>query len=538
MSRLLRTRYLVVLLAAVLVVALGVGVGVLLKPKSTPQGKLLVLLTVDAPLAQHATSQEERAVGLRLLPSGKGSNWLSVPVPTTRVALPGNWTAPNSDSLFLATVPAQEYRAAELELQGSSGSRLDDSQTLLMKVAKTGLTPLLFTFRVSQTNPAGSASAVAAAAAYGGNDEVNFGLEVAQGKVMSLPSVPLVNQAGQTVSLKQYRGKVLVVASFLTECQETCPLVAAALLQLQHLLNQQHLQNQVQIVEVSQDPGDDTPAILTKYQKYFSLPWPLLTGTSVNVSQFWSQLKVPPVQAQAWDGPAPIDMFTGQKEPFNLIHASVVDVVNPQGYVVSELEDQPTLSASTIPQVIYKYLDAQGQQEEKAGGSWTPESLLGEVTPILERNGTYTKLPNTKGAVTVGKPAPDFSLASSAGDSVALSQEAGHPVLIDFWATWCTNCQADMKLVAQTAQQYRSQGLRVLLVDFEENRATAVKFLKGLDIDLPTLLDRNGQVAQDYGVPGLPVAVFINGSGTVTAIQVGQLDQAEVDHDVPSALGK
>ncbi|HVC23452.1 MAG TPA: redoxin domain-containing protein [Candidatus Dormibacteraeota bacterium] len=537
MSRLLRPRYLVVLLAAVLVVALGVGAGVLLRPKSTSQGKLLVLLTVDVPLAQHARSQEERAVGLRLLPSAQGSSWISVTVPVTKVALPGNWTAPNSDSLFLATVPAQGYRAAELEMQATSGRRLDDSRKLVMKVAKTGLTPLLFTFRVGQASPAGSPATVTAAAAYGGNDEVNFGLEVAQGKVMSLPSLPLVNQAGQTVSLNQYRGKVLIVASFLTECQETCPLVAAALLQLQHLLKQQHLQNQVQIVEVSQDPEDDTPAILTKYQKYFSLPWPLLTGTSANVNQFWSQLKVPPVQAQAWDGPAPVDTFTGQKEPYNLIHASVVDVVNPQGYVVSELEDQPTLSLTTIPTVIYKYLDAQGQQEEKAGGSWTPESLLGEVTPILERDGTYTKLPNAGGAATVGKPAPDFSLTSSAGGSVALSQEAGQPVLIDFWATWCTNCQADMKLVAQTAQKYRAQGLRVLLVDFEEDRATALKFLKKLGIGLPTLLDRNGQVAQDYGVPGLPVAVFTNRAGTVTAIQVGQLDQAEVDQDVPAALG-
>ncbi len=537
MSRVFRPRYLAVFVAAVLIVALGVSVGLLVLPKSSPQGKLLVLLTVDAPLPQHAATLRERAVGLRLLPSAQHSSWLSVTVPATEVALPGDWTAPNSDSLFLATVPAQGYSAAELELRTTSGTPADDSQKLVMNVAKTGLTPLLFTFRVTATGASGAAGTVAEAAAYGGHDQVNFGLDVAQGKVMSLPTVPLVNQAGQTVSLDQYRGKVVIVASFLTECQETCPLVAAALLQLQHLLDQQHLQSQVQIVEVTQDPADDTPAILTKYQKYFSLPWPLLTGTAANINAFWSQLKVPPIQSEAWNGPAPIDMFTGQKEPANLIHASVVDVVNPQGYVVSELEDQPTLSTSSIPPIIYKYLDAQGQQEEKAGGSWTPESLVGEITPVLERSGTYTKLPDAGGAVAVGKPAPDFSLTSSAGGSVSLSQQAGHPVLIDFWATWCTNCQADMKLVAATAKQYRSQGLRVLLVDFEEDRSTAVKFLKGLGIDLPALLDRNGQVAQEYGVPGLPVAVFVNGVGKVTAIQLGQLDQAEVDHDVPTALG-
>jgi len=228
-------------------------------------------------------------------------------------------------------------------------------------------------------------------------------------------------------------------------------------------------------------------------------------------------------------------MFTGQAEAYNIVHASVVDVVNQDGYVVSQQEDQPTLNASSIPPTIYKYLDSQGHQEQKAGGSWTPESLLADVTPLLEQTGTYTNLP--KAGVAVGDQAPDFSLPSTAGGNLALSQELGHPVLIDFWATWCTNCRADMKLVAQTATQYKAQGLRVLLVDFEEQRTSTVKFLKGLGIDLPTLLDHNGQVAEKYGVPGLPVAVFVNSQGRVAAIQVGQLDQADSSHDVAAALG-
>ena len=533
MRRLLRPRYLAALLVAVLVVALGGSVGLLVRPSTSPQGKLLVLLTVAVPVLSHPATLQGQAVGLRLLPAASGSSWLTVAVRPTAVTLPGNWTAPNSDSLFLEPVPAGRYRAAELVLRSSAGRQLADSQKLVLKVAATGLTPLLFTFRAG---PVTSGLALTGAAAYGGNDQVNFGLEVAQGKVMSLPSVQLVDQSGQSMSLQRYRGKIVILASFLTECQETCPLVAAALLQLQRLLDQQHLSSQVQIVEVTQDPGDDTPAILTKYQRYFSLPWPLLTGTPGNVNAFWSQLKVPPNQNDAWNGPAAIDLFTGQKEQYNIVHASVVDVVNPEGYVVSELADQPTLNSSTIPSVIYQYLDAQGQQEQKAGGAWTPQSLLASITPLLEQKGTYPTLPKSGGVVAVGDPAPDFSLPSSAGGNLALSQELGHPVLIDFWATWCTNCQADMKLVAQTAAQYRAQGLRVLLIDFEEQGPAADKFLTRLGIDLPTLLDRNGQVAHRYGVPGLPVAVFVDSQGKVTAIQVGQLDQAEVAHDVPAAV--
>ena len=531
---LLRARYLAIGLAAILVLALGFSVGLLVRRSPTPQGKVLVLLTVDLPAPRASAILHDRAVGLRLLPAAAGSSWLTVAVPSTAVTLPTSWVAPNSDNLFLEQVPAGEYRAAELVLRSSSGRLLQDSQQLALKVAATGLTPLLFTFR---ERPAASGTALTAAAAYGGNDEVNFGLEVAQGKVMSLPGLPLVDQSGEPLSLDRYRGKVVILASFLSECQETCPLVSAALLQLKNLLDQQHLQDQVQIVEVSQDPAVDTPAVLSKYQRYFSLPWPLLTGSSATIDQFWSQLKVPPIQNQPWTGPAPVDQFTGQAEPFNVIHASVVDVVNQQGDVVTELEDQPSLSSSAVPSLIEKYLDAQGHQQLKAGGSWTPQSLLGAIMPLLQQKGLYTTLPQSGGTVSVGQPAPDFSLPSSAGGNVALSQELGHPVVIDFWATWCNNCRADMRLVAQIAAQHKAQGLRVLLVDFQESSHTATSFLKGLGIDLPALLDRDGKVAERYGVPGLPVAVFVDRQGKVAAIQLGQLQAAQAAQDVALILG-
>lgn len=67
--------------------------------------------------------------------------------------------------------------------------------------------------------------------AYGGNQDVSFGLQVAAGTVMSAPTVTLTDQFGGPVSPREYRGKVVILANFLTECQETCPLVAAALLQ-------------------------------------------------------------------------------------------------------------------------------------------------------------------------------------------------------------------------------------------------------------------------------------------------------------------
>ncbi len=535
MTRLGRKWVLLGALAALLAVGLGVGAGVLFSHHPSAPGRVLVLVTVDRPLPAGGAALQGQVLGLSLTPTGQSSA-VAVPVAATPVTLSRRWLAPTTESLFLASVASGPYQQARLTLRTAAGRLLHDSQRLVLQVTAGHLTPLLFTFKLQPSTPSAQ---LLATTAYAGNDQVNFGLKVAAGTVMSVPQVPLLDQAGHPLALSSYRGKIVVLASFLTECQETCPLVTSALLQLQRLLQRQNLQHQVQILEVTQDPADDTPAVLTKYQRYFSLPWPLLTGTPANINRFWTGLKVPPIQEQPWGGPSPLDRFTGRPEPYNLVHASVVEVINSQGYVVEELENQPTLSTGSIPSVIYQYLDQQGREQQRAGGSWTPASLLDSLTPLLHQNGVYTSLPATtsNGAAKVGDPAPLFSLPSSAGGSVELTQELGHPVLLDFWATWCQNCRADMRLVAATAQRYESQGLRVLLIDYQESGSTAADFLKRLGVHLPTLLDRNAAVSDRYGVPGLPVAVFVNPQGVISAIQLGQLQQAQVAQDLPAILG-
>ncbi|MHB8330805.1 MAG: redoxin domain-containing protein [Candidatus Dormibacteria bacterium] len=519
--------------ALLLLIAAGVGAGALLAHPGPKQGRLLVLLTVNSPVPHGTRSVAARLESITLLPSAPGANWMAVTLPQQTLNLPGSWAAPNPDTVDLAAIPVGTYQQAQLTIQVGAKTLLRDAQKVALSVTANQLTPLLFTFRIAFAGPA---QTLVGAAAYGGNQQVNFGLQVAAGTAMTVPTVPLVNQAGRPASLRQYRGKVVVLASFLTDCQETCPLVAAALLQVQHLLNQAGLQNRVQIVEVTQDPNTDTSTILSRYQRYLSLPWPLLTGTTANIRQFWSQLEVPPVQALPWDGPAPVSPFTGKPEPYNLIHASVVDIVNPQGYVVNEMQDQPTLSPSAIPRVIYRYLDSQGRQQQRFGGAWTPLSIFHAITPLLEQQGVYTSLSQGGGAATVGAMAPGFTLGSTTGPSVGLAQQRGHPVLIDFWATWCSNCQADMRLVAATQARYRAQGLRVVLVDYQESATTVRNFLRKMGIKLPSLLDTNGSVAGRYGVPGLPVAVFVTAQGKIAVIQLGQLQQAAVTQDMTRTL--
>lgn len=512
--------------AALAAVVTGAVTLALTRPGPAP-GHLLVLASVAVPSPQPGASTTAQVDGLMVRGNATGGGWRQLSSAPTTVTLPGSAVAPNTAELLQEPLASGSYSQERLVVT-ADGRRIVVDRSAAFQITSGQTTPLLFTFRFEAGN-----ATPEPLSAYGGNSQVTFGLALASRQIRSVPDTSFIDQAGKPVRLSQYRGKVVVLASFLTECQETCPLVAAALLQLHSMLNSHGLGSQVQILEATQDPEDDTPAILTKYQRYFSLPWPLLTGAPAAINSFWSSLGVPPVQALPWGGPAPIDLFTGRPEPYNLIHASVLEVINPEGYIVTVMQSQPTLSPSTVPKTIYHYLDAQGRSELKTGGSWTPQTVYQAIAPLLQQEREVNAFPKTSQAVP-GKLAPNFTLTSTSGARVTLAKLKGRPVMLDFWASWCTNCKADMGLVARAAKLYSARGLSVVLIDDQQSSRTAENFLRSLQVHLPSLLDTRGTVAEAYGLPGLPVAVFIKPSGVISSLILGQLQSGELR----SAIGK
>jgi cytochrome c biogenesis protein CcmG/thiol:disulfide interchange protein DsbE len=371
------------------------------------------------------------------------------------------------------------------------------------------------------------ATIVQPGAAWGGQDEFNFGLQVAAGTTRPLPTTTLVDAQGRPFSLRQLRGKVMVLASFLTACQETCPLVAASLLRVRQDLIQKGLAHDVTIVEVTQDPTD-TPRALRAYARHFGLPWTLLTGSVSAIDQFWGQLNVLSLAKSGctpWPGKNPVDPFTGQVEPCNQQHATVLLVADPSGDVAAFDTGQPTVSGG-LATAFRDYLDAAGRQEVTQPGTWTPSSVVSDILPLLQGQGVASAFPRGPGAPIPGHPAPPFTLQSTSGGRVSLAAQRGHPVVIDFFASWCTVCRTELPMLNRVVSQDQARGLRLLLVDYQESAATARNFLTSLGVNRPALLDRNGAVAQSYGVFGLPVNVFVTASGQISAIQVGGLSRA------------
>ena len=124
----------------------------------------------------------------------------------------------------------------------------------------------------------------------------------------------------------------------------------------------------------------------------------------------------------------------------------------------------------------------------------------------------------------VGQPAPEFTLTSATGQSVALSSYRGKYVLVDFWASWCGPCRAENPNVARVYNEYKGRNFDVLGVSIDVPDARE-KWLKAVHDDhLPwaQVLDQGGsnRVAARYQVEAIPQNFLIDPSGKIVALNL------------------
>lgn len=128
----------------------------------------------------------------------------------------------------------------------------------------------------------------------------------------------------------------------------------------------------------------------------------------------------------------------------------------------------------------------------------------------------------------VGELAPQFALRDPEGSVRRLSDYRGQVVWINFWATWCDPCRRELPAIQRLADEFQDEGLVILAVDFRESSSTALDFWEELDLDLPILLDSDGDVAEQYRLFGFPDHFFIDRDGVVRALETGGLTEGEM----------
>ncbi len=139
----------------------------------------------------------------------------------------------------------------------------------------------------------------------------------------------------------------------------------------------------------------------------------------------------------------------------------------------------------------------------------------------------------------VGEAAPDFVLREHGTDRlVRLSDFRGKIVVLNFWATWCPPCVAEMpELQALHASHVAAGDLIVLAVDVAEPPAAVEEFKQQRALTMPIVADRTGEVKRHYGLPGMPGTFFIDSEGIVRAKMLGPVIGKPLTDGVAAAGG-
>jgi cytochrome oxidase Cu insertion factor (SCO1/SenC/PrrC family) len=379
-------------------------------------------------------------------------------------------SAPTTTSLARPEVASGDYDAIRVGNQVTS---------LQVTVSSTEVEPILVSVQDGRAARDG---------VYAGDSQVSLGINELAGRLSAISQFSLVDQNGRPFTNASLRGKVAIIAAFHTNCHETCPLYTGLFLQLAR-----HLPKGVMLVEATVDPQVDTPAVLEQYKQMVGADWTFATGSVQQMQSFWQ--------------PFGVQLSNGD------VHTSELVVIDAHGYIRSTYQGVPDVGSS-LPGPLARQLNAQGESEfQSHGNGWGVTQLLNTLQAV---DRPYQV--STNG----GGQAPAFSATTPSGGRIRLSQFEGKPLLIDFWASWCDACRQEMPLIQQAAAQH--PGMRVLLVDEQDNAAAARTFMSQLKITLPVAVDPDGRIGATYGLIGMPTSVFVLPNGTIASRYPGAMD--------------
>lgn len=167
---------------------------------------------------------------------------------------------------------------------------------------------------------------------------------------------------------------------------------------------------------------------------------------------------------------------------------------------------------------------------------------------LIQRGGDAESGDATAGALDSqlpekGEPAPDFALTSLDGEQVRLSSLRGTPVVLNFWATWCAPCRAEMPDI-QDAYAAGGGAFVVLGINAEGTptemaRRLAREYVDELGLTFPILLDSpSTEVFDQYRLRGLPDTFFIDRDGIIRDVVVGPLSRSALEEKLADLVAR
>ena len=141
-------------------------------------------------------------------------------------------------------------------------------------------------------------------------------------------------------------------------------------------------------------------------------------------------------------------------------------------------------------------------------------------------------------AQTLGSPAPDFTLKTLAGGTASLSDYTGHPVFLNFWASWCKPCRGEMSDIIAAYDAHSDQHLQVLAINLtdQERMKDVRRFVDEFRMPFPVLLDQKGKARKSYALRGVPTSVFIDAQGVVRLVNPGPITSETIQRGLAEIL--
>jgi len=128
--------------------------------------------------------------------------------------------------------------------------------------------------------------------------------------------------------------------------------------------------------------------------------------------------------------------------------------------------------------------------------------------------------------------AQDFTLKSSSGKNIKLSELRGQVVMLNFWASWCGTCIKQFTILNKFHQQYKDKGFTVLAINIEEKSKKAARIAQKQNLKMPVLFDTYNHVSRYYSVSSIPVSILIDRDGNIrhslNATKVSRHKQAKL----------
>ena len=142
---------------------------------------------------------------------------------------------------------------------------------------------------------------------------------------------------------------------------------------------------------------------------------------------------------------------------------------------------------------------------------------------------------NSAAAQTTNQEAPDITVVALAdGSTVKLSDLRGKPVFLNFWATWCPPCVAEMPHMNSVYPEYKDK-VNFFVVSVDDAQKEAAAFSQEKNFSYPLYFGNKGEIVQKYSIKGIPASYLIDKDGTIVKTHIGGMTQNELRAFLDSA---